>query len=1109
MRTLVLGVGLSMILAATGAATSPSDDPQPPPIRPPARLLQNPDVSATEVVFRYANDLWLVPRAGGLATRITTAAGAEYLPRFSPDGGLLAFLANYEGSRELYTMPVAGGAPRRVTYGPFWEVLCDWTPDGRLLFRVNSLGGQTAVRELHTVDSRGGVSEKLPVPYGAEGAISPDGTWLAYTPTNTGYYRTWKRYRGGTATDIWLFNLRDHSSRRVTDWEGTDRAPMWHDGAIYYLSDAGPAHRLNLWHYDLASGERRQVTHFSDFDIRSPAIGPGPGGRGEIVFQHAANLFLLDLVTEQSKAIEVLIPGDHPRVGSELLAVDEFIEDVVISPGGKRVAVEARGDIWTLPVEHGSPRNLTRTSGVGERLPQGSPDGQWIAYFTDATGEYELTIRQSDGKSEPRTLTSGSQTFYTCNAWSPDSKYLAFSDRNGDLKLHSLETGRTSRIDSDPWIFDARTISWSADSRWIAYEKFREVNMDIASIWLYDVEKSQHHRVTSGHFHDHSPTFDRQGDFLYFVSDRDYAPKLTDVEFNLVCEDVGIVVAVPLREDVESPYRPRSDEVTWSEETDDEGEEDSGEKDSGEAAPAVTIDLDGLERRAFRLPINPGKLGNLKVNDKNQLVFSRLSERDAGEVTGVRLFDATDDSAEEQTVTDETAYFELSADGTKLVAVDGSSLSVHDAAPDADGEAVSTDGMNVWIDQRAEWRQLFGDAWRIFRDCFYDPGMHGLDWEGVRDHYAPMLADCATRDDVSLLIREMIAELNVGHADYASGPGGEEEPDVEVGLLAVDFALENGAWRITRIHEGAAWDLDARNPLRQTGARAEEGEYLLAVNGSPVATDRDPLAAFVGLADRTVTVTVSEHPKLDGRARDVIVKPHTLSVERKIRNREWVEVKRRYVDQKTGGRVGYIFLPDYMNRGYAELIAQFQAQRTRQALIIDQRWNGGGYTPDRFLELLNRPIQMYRARHNGVDLSVPIHTHPGPKCLLMNQWSGSSGDMFPWMFRWAGLGKLIGTRTWGGVVGRYGNPSLIDRSRVLVPTSGTYGPDGSWIIEGHGVDPDIEVFDDPSLMVDGGDPQLDAAIKEMLAEIERNGYAPPPRPAGPDRSGMGVPEEER
>ncbi|HEV8112898.1 MAG TPA: PDZ domain-containing protein [Planctomycetota bacterium] len=1117
-------------------------------VQPHGGMLRFPDVSATQIVFVYADDLWLVPRDGGVAAPLASPPGTEAFPRFSPDGKTIAFVGNYDGNRDLYTIPIAGGVPTRVTYHPGVETLSDWTPDGKLMFFTNGLAGRDRQVQLFTVSPQGGLPEKLPGPYGAFGAISPSGEWLAYTP-HTADNRTWKRYRGGMATDIWLFHLKNHSARRVTDWEGTDSLPMWQKDKVYYLSDEGASHRLNIWMYDPATDKRRQVTTYADYDVKWPSIGPGSKGDGEIVFQHGSELVLLDLATAKPKKVDVTIPGARPTLRPRAVDASKYIQSWSISPTGKRAVVSARGDVWTAPAKHGSPRNLTRTSGANERSASWSPDGKWIAYFSDATGEYELYMASADGHGEgvagPKRLTNDGHAFRTNPTWSPDSKRIAFCDKTGTLYLHTIQTGETKVVEKDPWAGDLLgEPSFSHDSRWLAYSRADEAS-SLDTVWLYEIETGANHQVTSGMFPDSSPVFDRKGDYLYYKSRRTFRPLYGEIDTSFLYAGTETLLAVPLRADQKSPLAPKSDEedgkakkddkddkkddakdakkedkkdeAKKDDEKKDEDKKDGDKKDEEKPREKVEIALEGFERRAIPVPVPPGVFGKLAVNDKGALVYVRGSIQGIESPSSIRIVDLSEDEPKEKTVSENAGGFEISADGKKLLVLKDGGASIVDAAKggpkasaddedaaDEDGGKggkVVTEGMTAWIDPRAEWNELFTDAWRLERDFFYDPNMHKVDWQKVRKDYEAMLPDCNTRADVAYVIREMISELNVGHAYYSGGDFGDE-PRMNVGLLGCDFALDHGAYKIARIQEGASWDSDARGPLSQPGVDVKAGDYLLAVNGAPVDPAKDPWAGFLGLANKTIRLTVSAKPTPDADARDVLVK--ALDSETDLRYRAWIEEHRAYVEKKTGGKVGYVYVPSTGVDGQNDLVRQFEGQRTKDALIIDERWNSGGQIPTRFIELLNRPITNYWARRDAKDWTWPPDAHAGPQCMLINGLSGSGGDAFPAYFKLMKLGKTIGTRTWGGLVGLSGNPALIDGAEVTVPTFGYYKTNGTWGIEGHGVDPDMEVIDDPSKMVDGGDPQLDAAIELMLSEIQSHPYVAPKRPAYPDRSGMGV-----
>jgi tricorn protease len=1100
-------------------------------IEPHAGMMRFPDVSATHIVFVYADDIWIVPRSGGPASPLASPPGGESFPRFSADGRTIAFNGNYDGNTDIYTVPVEGGIPKRVTYHSSGERLCDWTFDNHCVFAMSGLGGMGRQAQLFTVPQAGGLPERLPVPYGGYGTVSGDGQWLAYTPRNRDF-RTWKRYRGGWASDIWLFHLENHTSRKITDWEGTDTIPMWQGRTLYYLSDAGPNHRLNIWSYDLDTAERRQITRFKDYDVKWPSNGPGPHGHGEIIFEYDAGLYLLNLATEQTTPVNITIPGARPTLRPMHKDVSDSLSSWSVSPNAKRVLVEARGDIWSLPAKHGTPRNLTRTSGVAEREPSWSPDGKWITYMSDASGENELVIQSTQDNAEPETVTSFGIGYAYQPVWSPDSNWMVIVDHETKFTLFNL-TDRTlrqfDRIDISGWRSGAPlTFSWSSDSAWLTYTKPNLDNTDV--IMLYHVTSDESYRVTSGMFNDSLPAFDRKGDFLYFVSQRDITqPTSSDLGLTFVYRDTALVHAIPLREDVVNPFKARSDEEEAVKDDADKDEsevkEEAGDDPNDPNDPndvtsdtpekkkeakakdvdtkPIKIDLANMEQRAFRLPVNRGQFRYLEVNDKNQVVYLRRGE-DGSEI---QLFDPADEKHEEKTILKDASVIQMTPDGKRLLVRSGGRVGLIEAKPGQKLEStVVTQPMTVVIEPREEWRQIFMDAWRFMRDYFYDPGLHQVDWPAVRKQYSAMLDDCISRRDLGYVISEMISEINAGHT-YFRGGDLESGPSRSIGYLGVDFQLDQGYYCVSQVYEGGVWDTDARSILHDLKPEErEQFKYIFAVNGMPVDTTKAPWAAFEGLAGQTVTLKVSKGPDPD-TAIDVVV--DLMRSEDELRYRHWVEQNRAYVDKASGGQVGYIHVPDTGGRGQRELFRQFYGQMNKAALIVDERWNGGGNIADRFVELLNRPIYLHIFERYEHDWRVPTFSHQGPKCMLINGESGSGGDIFPYLFRKAGLGKLIGMRTWGGVIGISRNPGFIDGGSITVPFITFYETDGTLTMEGHGVDPDMEVIDDPALMVTGGDPQLDAAIQEMLKEIKEHPYVPAKRPAFPDRSGMGIVEEHK
>jgi tricorn protease len=1116
-------------------------------VKPDAVMLRFPDVSVDQIVFRYAGDLWLVAKEGGVARRISSAKGGESFPKFSPDGRRVAFMGSYDGGSDLYVLELGAGVPERVTHHPGQEVLCDWTPDGRdLLFWSSEVSGLRRAPRVLRVPAAGGQPEPLAIPYGTFAAFDADGRWLAYTPGSR-EFRTWKRYQGGMAQDIWLFDVQTLASRRMTDWTGTDALPMWHGRRVLFLSDRGEGSRLNLYAYDTESGATERLTDFRDFDVLFPSIGPD-----DVVFTAGPRLYRYELAGGRVVPVDVVIPGERADLRAQTVDVHELMSGASAGPTAVRVAVEARGDVFSVPVEEGVTRNLTRTSGFAERDPEWSPDGRWIAYFSDRSGEYELTLRRADGKTfegadehGERRLSSLGPGWKFQPRWSPDSKWIAFTQNDGSLKLCEVASGAVREVTTNP-TGEPLEVDWAPDSGWLAWSH-RHSESRLEALYLYELASAEVHEVTSGMFDDANPVFDRGGDWLFFHSTRTFDPIYSDVDTTWIYTNSRNLMAVPLRADVENPWAPKdaqektpddepeaSDEADESDESDEEPDDESGEaeeadeagqdeaadgeeegeeeeEDADEAPEPVRIDIEGFEGRALIVPVPPGEIGDLAGGEGKVLYVRRPRTGTDGEKAALHVYDLEKDEEKERdaTILEDVGGYALSAKGDKVLVAREGALGVVEAKPKQEFEAIDLSGLVATVDPRAEWAQVLRDVHRLFRDFFYDPTMHGIDWDAVYARYAGVLPDVTSRADLTVLIGEMIAELNVGHAYNRAPAAGQDEPDPArpVGLLGCDWELEQGAYRIARILGGRdTYDADARSPLARQGADVRAGDWLLAVNGVPVDTTRDVYAAFVGTAEKPTELTVNASPGFDGEERTVLVEP--LRDDTDLRYRDWVAANRAHVEEKGGGRIGYVHVPSTGIDGQNELVRQFLAQMHKDALIVDERWNSGGQIPTRFIELLDRPLSNFWAIRHGEDWDWPPVAHHGPKAMLVNGWAGSGGDAFPYYFRQRGLGKLIGTRTWGGLVGISGNPALVDGARPTVPRFAFYETDGTWGVEGHGVDPDIEVIADPSKMQDGHDVQLQAAIEHLMAELEKNPPQKVKRPPDPDRSGMGIPEED-
>ena len=976
--------------------------------------------------------------------------------------------------------------------------------------------------QLYKVSAEGGLPHKLPMPYGEFGALSPDASQIAYTPI-TRDFRTWKRYRGGMNPDIWLFDLKHVTARNITQSPAADSIPMWHGDTLYFLSDRDERKRANIWAYEFETGAFRQVTFFKDYDVHFPSIGPN-----DIVFECAGQLYLLDLGSEKAHPVEISVVTDQLTLKSQVRNVSDHIEDATISPTGKRALFEARGDIFSVPAEHGIVRDLTRSSGVAERYPAWSPDGKWLAYFSDRTGEYELTVRHADYTGEEETLTHLGAGYRYRPQWSPDSKKVLWIDQAMKINVYDFDTKNVQVIDHQLWMYhgalDRFAVSWSPDSRWIAYPGDRE-NRNTAIV-IYDYKEGQRHEVTSGFYDDSQPVFDPGGKYLFFSTGRSFRPTYSELDNTWIYQNTVELAALPLRMEVASPLAPRNDEETAKEKDkkkdekkthksddadskDDEAAQSANTKDEKEmdrvegersekskkdSEKPVSIDFQDIEERVVILPPKPGRYADLAATPGK--LFFRPTRRGDDRATPVEYYDL--DKREVKKVVDDADGFELSADRKKLLVAKGRNYSIIDAKEGQKlDKKLDTTGFEALIDPRAEWRQIFTDAWRFERDYFYDPHMHGVDWGLMRRRYVKLLDDAVTRWDVNYVIGELLGELNSSHT-YRSGGDTEEAPQRGVGYLGCDFELTNGAYRIAKIIDGAPWDSEIRSPLLAAGiTNVHEGDYLLAVNGVPIDTNQDPWAAFQGLAEKPVLITVNTNASITG-AHDALVQ--TLDSEARLRNLAWINENRLRVDKLSGDQIAYVYVPDTSQRGQNELVRQWRGQITKAGMIIDERFNSGGQIPDRFVELLNRPLRNYYAVRDGRDWTWPAEAHFGPKAMLVNGWSGSGGDCFPFLFRDAKLGPIIGMRTWGGLIGITGAPPLVDGGRVTVPTFGIYSRDGKWIIEGHGVDPDVEVVDDPAAMAKGGDPQLERAVVEVMKLLKSN---PPPecaKPEYPDRA---------
>lgn len=1062
-----------------------------------AGLFRFPDVSATQVVFTYANDIWVMPKTGGTAQKLSSPAGVEIFAKFSPDGKNIAYTANYDGNKDVYVLPTIGGVPVRVTEHSYTDRLVDWTNDGKqLLFASNRESGKNRFTQLFTIGMGGGPAQKLPLAYGDFGSYSEDGKQLALTFSSQAF-RNWKRYRGGSNADIHIFNLETKASQNISmDIDAANEFPMWHGEHIYFLSDRGSENRMNLWRYNVSSKGVEQLTTFTDFDVHFPSLGPG-----DIIFEQGAKLMLFNLATAKVTTLSINLVNDYTLLKPKKEVVAGLIQYLTIAPDGSRVLAQARGDVFSLPAADGPVLNLSMSSGVAERYPSWSPDGKSIAYWSDEPGEYELYIKPATGGA-PKKITSYGPGYRYHTYWSPDSKKIAFIDKAGAIKIILLATGQTVQADKglrySHGDLDGFTCSWSPDSRWLAYR--RDLDNWHQAIFIYDSKQNKAKQVTSGFYSGYATAFDDEGKYLFISTSQSLQPYYSDFDNSFIYANSGKLAAISLTKQTPSLLAEKNDTVNVNIEKDSTGEvTKTDKKGKGKPKPLekmedkvkdVVIDFDGLEQRLVLLPPAPGNIDKLSYAD-GKLFYMRYPNTGAdGDSKGsLKYYDVK--LREEKTVLAVADDYRMSANGKKILVENAKAFAVLEPKENEKFEKpLRTSEMLALVNPREEWKQLFTDAWRLERDFFYDSKMHGVNWQQVKERYGKMLESAMTREEVGYIIGEMQGELNASHT-YWGGGDNEKEKAQTTGYLGIDWKADGKYYRVQKIIRAAAWDAEAKSALDQPGVAIAEGDYILAVNGVPVTTEHEPYAAFQGLANKPVELTYHNKPTMDG-AKTTIVK--TLSNEYRLRHLAWIEGMRKRVDEATNGEAGYIFVPSTGVDGQTELMRQLSAQTDKKSLIIDERFNDGGQIPDRFIEMLNRTPLAYWAVRDGSSWQWPPYANFGPKVMLINGWSGSGGDAFPDYFRKKGLGPLIGSRTWGGLIGISGVPDLIDGGTITVPTFRMYNIDGTWFKEGHGVDPDIDVPEDLGMMAKGIDPQLERAISEIKMLLKTKGFQQPTIP---------------
>ncbi|HWM67193.1 MAG TPA: S41 family peptidase [Steroidobacteraceae bacterium] len=1081
-------------------------------------LMRYPTLYGNTVVFVAHDNLWSVPRTGGAAARLTADTGRDVMPRFSPDGRWIAFTGEYQGNRDVYVMPSTGGVARRLTFNsdvvdeapPRWgpnNMVLTWTPDsGSIVFMSRREAWNSWINKPFVVPLTGGLPQPLPIDRGGFMSYSPDGKQMAYTRIFRDF-RTWKRYDGGLAQNIDIYDFQTRQLKHVTDWVGTETSPMWFGKTIYFLADHEANRRRNIWAYDTGSGEFRQVTHFTDYDIDFPSLGTGADAG--IVFQQGGKLHVLDLPSEQLHDLDVTVSDDGTRTGPRWVDAKTAIReqdtsqhtDFDIAPNGNRAVFSARGDIFTLPAEHGNTRNLTQSSNADEDHPTWSPDGKTVAYTTDISGEQQVAIRPAEGGSE-KILTHFERGFFYTPRWSPNGERLAFSDHEHRLWWVSVAGGEPVQVARDLY-GEIHDYTWSPDGHWLAYS-INAANLQ-SGIWLYNVDTKKATLVSDPRSNDFQPAFDPAGKYLFFISTRHENPTFSRAEFNIATlKTTGIYVAT-LKRGVPSAFAPRSDEGVGV------VKKDEKKPDAKPEPPkALDIDLEGLMARAVPMPIAPADISNFDLRDDKVFYSTGPSQMIEGPLPGekpvLHVYDLKE--RKDEKVLEDLSSYALSADGKKVLYKVEKDYFIADAVAE---KGKSEEGrkkldlshLRVRVEPAQEWVEMFNSAWRLERDFFYSPKMNGVDWQAVRASYAKLLPLAGSRADLNFLISEVISELANSHTYVGGGEDMPEENRVPTAYLGADFALDaaSGRYEFATVFPGDNTRGRYRSPLTAPGVDVRAGEFLLAVDGQDLKAPTDPYSMLVGKQDSTLKLTVADGP--NGKRRDVTVEP--VKNELALREQAWIDHNREVVDKASGGKVAYIYLSDMGGLGMDQFIRQFYAQLDKQALIIDDRWNGGGFIDQIVLERLRRILIGMDTNREAASLPTPNQLIIGPKICLMNHYSASDGDIFPYYFRKYGLGPLMGTRTWGGVRGIRGEWFLLDGGYITVPESALYGLDSQWAIENHGVDPDILVDDTPGDWLQGHDVQLQSAIDYILGEMKKHPASlpvpPPALPAYPQDAG--------
>lgn len=1062
------------------------------------KLLRFPDVQDNRVVFSYGGDLWETSTDGGTAVRLTAHPGQELFAKFSPDGQFIAFTGQYDGDEQVYIMPAKGGIPQQLTFypasgplAPRWgydNQVYGWTPDGEfIVFRsVRDANGGSTESALYKVHKDGGLPVKLPMPTSGAGDFSPQGDNIVYSPLFRDF-RSWKRYEGGWAQYLYIFDLSSYDVERIAYSPRSERDPMWIGESIYFVSDRDGT--LNLYEYDVASKNVTQKTNSTTWDVRWPSSD----NKSQIIYELDGELQLYNITTGEDKKLAITVPDDGLWKRPSRYSAAKNIEDFELSPDGNRALFVARGDVFTAPIENGPTRNLTNSSNAHDRYACWSPDGKTIVFISDLSGEEQIYLINQEG-GDMQQLTTDFAAMLSSLSWSPDGKHLAFTDKDGVLYALNVETKKVIKVADDEFA-GGIYYDWSPNGGYIALT-LGNIN-GFNSLYIYSLQDKKLHRITDDYFNAYNPAWGTNGDYLYYLSDRSFAPQISTIEWNFaLSREVGLF-AMALRKDVEHPFPPKSDEVKVEEQKEEDSDKEEKDKKEEKKDEIIKIDFDGLADRAARIPVDFENYSGLSAVDGHLLYMKRGASfygRGSSAEPALHIFAFED--RKETTLVDDAGNYALSRDGKKVLVREKGAYKLYDAKPGAkDPKTVSTGGLMVDRVPVEEWETIFDEVWRRYRDFFYVDNMHGYDWQAIGDQYRSLLPYVSHRSDLNYVISEMIAELSIGHA-YIEG-GDFDIPDrPTVALPGARFELDEktGRYKIAKIFQGDNEEPKYRAPLTEIGIDVKPGEYVLKIDGEELQAPTNPYQLLQHKTD-PVTLLVNASPSEDG-AREVTFSP--ITSESKLLYKEWVDGNRQKVSDMTESKVGYIHIPDMGANGIYEFIKWFYPQIRKQGMVVDVRSNGGGNVSQWIIERLDNKLLGTRfGYYNDYPGTYPSTVFYGHLACLLNETSASDGDIFPHRFRDANLGPLIGKRSWGGVVGISSRGPLLDGGTVYVPLQGTNNPEGEWIIEGHGVDPDIEVENDPKSVINGRDPQLERGVQEIMQQIKTNPKLLPKRPADP------------